>query len=285
MKFLNLLLLTLLPLFSISNTTTALGGNWTSTSTWDNGIPDSNTTKIIIPRNVVVLIKNQIVDLSSTNTEIELYGTLEMERTGNSNISELLLGLYSTITIDTTGNIIAISNKNDKYTSIRIEIGSFNEVWDGSDGDINMPGILNYNTTDGSLTPLPIVLGKFYIENNETSMIFKWETLSEINNDYFNIEQLVGDDVIVIGTVAGSGTTSYTSKYEFEYPLASGYFRLTQVDYDGKSVSYEFIYNYIEAVDVINQYYDINGNPSNTPHNGFNIITDGVNTKKVFISK
>lgn len=285
MKFLNLLLLTLLPFVSISNTTTALGGNWTSTSAWDNGIPDCNTTKIIIPEEVTVSIKNEIVDLSLSNIEIELYGTIEMERTGTSNISELLLGLYSTITIDTTGDIVAMSNKNDRYYTIRIEIGSYNEVWDGSDGNINGPGIINYNTTDGGLTPLPIDLGRFYIENNETSMIFKWETLSEINNDYFNIEQLVGDDVIVIGTVAGSGTTSYTSKYEFEYPLTPGYFRLTQLDYDGKSVSYDFIYNHIETLDSVNKYYDINGNPSNTPHNGFNIITDGVNTKKVFISK
>ena len=77
-------------------------------------------------------------------------------------------------------------------------------------------------------------------------MLFKWETLSEINNDYFNIEQLVGDDIIVIGTIAGSGTISYTSEYEFEYPLTPGCFRLTQVDYDGKSVSYDFIYNHIK---------------------------------------
>jgi len=57
-----------------------------------------------------------------------MYGIIEMERTGNSNISELLLGLYSTITIDTTGDIIAISSKNDRYYTIRIEIGSYNEM-------------------------------------------------------------------------------------------------------------------------------------------------------------
>lgn len=93
-----------------------------------------------------------------------------MERTGNGqNIAELLLGQTSTIEIN-GGQLIAISDKANKINTVRIELGFTNEVWDGSDGNITTPGIINSSSINGAQTPLPVDLASFYGEMNDTAI-------------------------------------------------------------------------------------------------------------------
>lgn len=86
-------------------------------------------------------------------------------------------------------------------------------------------------------TILPVELLNFTAEKEGNVSQLKWETASEENNNYFNVERLnANGEFEVIGQVAGHGSTSMYSYYAFvdESPLSGvNYYRLAQVDYNG----------------------------------------------------
>lgn len=64
----------------------------------------------------------------------------------------------------------------------------------------------------------------------------EWATLSEVNNDYFIIETSVtGEYWVKLDTIKGKGNSHNVTKYYyFDTPDKSKYYRLGQVDYDGR---------------------------------------------------
>ncbi|HEX7017198.1 MAG TPA: T9SS type A sorting domain-containing protein, partial [Cyclobacteriaceae bacterium] len=66
----------------------------------------------------------------------------------------------------------------------------------------------------------------------------EWHTASEINNEGFEVEHSTdGTDFVKIGWVAGHGTTNVANQYQFihDHPDQGwNYYRLKQIDYDGK---------------------------------------------------
>ncbi|MGX5858332.1 leucine-rich repeat domain-containing protein [Dyadobacter jiangsuensis] len=84
---------------------------------------------------------------------------------------------------------------------------------------------------------LPVTLVSFNgkSENNQTKLT--WKTTSETNNKGFEIERSAdARNFEKIGFVDGSGDTKENQFYHFTdvNPLATGYYRLKQLDYDGK---------------------------------------------------
>jgi hypothetical protein len=99
--------------------------------------------------------------------------------------------------------------------------------------------------TNGVFTPLPVELIDFEGEVQEHYNLLKWSTASENNNDYFEVQRsLDGISYHTLERIPGKGTTSDISRYShIDYiPLAAGYYRLMQVDYDGKNEYSEIIY-------------------------------------------
>jgi hypothetical protein len=94
------------------------------------------------------------------------------------------------------------------------------------------------------LVALPVELSFFEGEKLADGSLLKWTTLSEVNNDYFEIQRSVdGINFNTIGTVNGQGNTSANTNYEFidlEITNAIVYYRLKQIDYDG-AYSYSHI--------------------------------------------
>lgn len=88
-----------------------------------------------------------------------------------------------------------------------------------------------------SAAPLPVQLVSFTGVAMEDHNELSWETASEINNQYFDVER--SDDGVnfySIGRKPGNGTTSQLHSYEFSdfSPLEGiNYYRLKQVDYNG----------------------------------------------------
>ncbi len=86
-------------------------------------------------------------------------------------------------------------------------------------------------------TGLPIELAHFNVkfENNVTNIY--WETLSEINNDYFTIEKSSdGNTWINLLKIDGAGNSNISLEYKAvdENPnLGQNYYRLKQTDFDG----------------------------------------------------
>ena len=92
---------------------------------------------------------------------------------------------------------------------------------------------------------LPISLLSFKGEVLEASNFITWSTASEINNHHFELESSVdGINFSKIATIAGHGTTktkNYYSFNDYKYNMPATYYRLKQVDNDGKSTTTNMI--------------------------------------------
>ncbi|MDD2633991.1 MAG: T9SS type A sorting domain-containing protein, partial [Bacteroidales bacterium] len=90
----------------------------------------------------------------------------------------------------------------------------------------------------GSDMPLPVELVDFSATCLKTSANIHWQTATETNNDYFILEKSNGkDEFYEIARIKGAGNSNQLVDYQFvDDKMFSGdnYYRLIQVDYDGK---------------------------------------------------
>ncbi len=115
---------------------------------------------------------------------------------------------------------------------------------DGFAGDQCDFTVSNWTAT-GILTVLSVQLKSFYgISGKDQNQLF-WETTSEKNNDFFILEKSTnGIDFEEIGHINGNGNSKTKNNYSFEDPTASratSYYRLNQVDFDGKKQRFDII--------------------------------------------
>ena len=101
--------------------------------------------------------------------------------------------------------------------------------------------------TDASCLNLsaPITLSKFDYSINNKKVNLSWETVSEINNNYFAIEKSSdGINFQAIGKVNGAGTSNSIKQYSFvdDKPAYINQYRLKQVDFDGKFTTSKILF-------------------------------------------
>ncbi len=98
-----------------------------------------------------------------------------------------------------------------------------------------MSGFSKFATIQHSTT-LPVELLSFTGEKQVDDVLLKWETASEINSDYFDVERSAdGINFASIGRVNAAGFSNSILNYSLldEYPLSgNNYYRLKQVDLD-----------------------------------------------------
>ncbi|MEO8471263.1 MAG: T9SS type A sorting domain-containing protein [Chryseolinea sp.] len=86
--------------------------------------------------------------------------------------------------------------------------------------------------------PLPVELGAFWATDDDGLLSLNWITYTELNNKKFKLQRSAdGFDFTQIGEIPGAGnsSTKLTYKYIDEAPLSGlSYYRLVQVDFDGK---------------------------------------------------
>lgn len=150
------------------------------------------------------------------------------------------------------------TNKNGELTLISSNLTGYwklNEASgviasDGSFGANN--GTLNNFALNGTgisdwtaSSALPVEMGSFTAESRGQAIELAWMTLSEINNDGFEIERSSnGSNFERIAFERGNGTTNKKMEYSFtdRSPFTGiNYYRLRQIDYDGQ-------YSYSETV-------------------------------------
>lgn len=94
-------------------------------------------------------------------------------------------------------------------------------------------------------TLLPVELASFdvAISDDSQSMELSWETISELNNDFFRIERSA--DLVTwaeIGIVGGAGTSTDRQYYSFTdytpHPIEVNYYQLIQTDFNGSKKIY-----------------------------------------------
>lgn len=93
------------------------------------------------------------------------------------------------------------------------------------------------------VNPLPVVLDYFTAEcKDNTSVLLKWGTLSEQNNDYFQPEYSSNlQDWEALNKISGAGNSNQGLAYSsthYETHRNTRYYRLRQVDYDGQFTLY-----------------------------------------------
>lgn len=193
----------------------------------------SAPVNIIIPTNATISLKNNdpwdLTSYGAISITIEGSGSLKFNGT-----DELTMAAGGLIIINDITNSSALSLSGNAAIN-RISIGSnlyagkhFSEII--LDGGAPM------------LSGLPIELIDFYTytnENNDVKLI--WETASEIDNQYFEIEHsLNGIDFKTIGRVEGNGTTNFNQKYNYVHlnpSIGDNYYRLKQLD---SNMSFEY---------------------------------------------
>lgn len=234
--------------FAATKFYTISDGDW-SASIWSNisatgascnCTPGNNTNKeVVISKKVTIsgyspfkLSGGAILNITGQgkiiiNTSVEISGSTVMF-VGNTDSliinGNVLLSGGSSITVagylQVTGNVTLTGNSTICGSGLVNISGS-------ASGSGICSGIL-----------LPINLLYFKAEQKESTVLFSWATATEINNDYFTIENSVdGINFNVVERVSGAGNIDYIKKYtltQYSPEIGIQYYRLKQTDYDGK---------------------------------------------------
>ena len=142
----------------------------------------------------------------------------------------------------------------------------------------NLDGFSKWTISDYQTNPLPITLLSFIASATDNEqVVIKWETATEINNDYFTIERSRdGINWEVIAIIDGAGNSSseqnYTH-YDDDPEYGTSYYRLKQTDFDGQ-------YEYFEVVVVTTNSSEefkimLFPNPAASGESKLQIISDG----------
>jgi len=117
-------------------------------------------------------------------------------------------------------------------------IATSQAVQDGATVNFDAAGNPTYFISSNCVYPLPIELGKFYLENNKESTAIYWTTLSETKCDYFEVQKSSdGINFNTIGKINATGNSIREVNYKFTDSKVNdgvSYYRLKQVDFDGK---------------------------------------------------
>jgi hypothetical protein len=216
--------------------TTATGsGFWGEGGNWDNGSPGCFDT-IVIPAGITISIATTVDLEGCTNDSIivVVQGVLSFV-----NGRKMKLPCNSDVFVEAGGSIQGGGGGgNSNY----IEICG-DTYWNAGDGTVVGPSTFCDGGCPTGGQPLPISLISFRAELNSkrSNVDLFWETASEVDNDYFNVERSADgvnwEGIIQVEGAKNSSVKMYYS--EIDYSLLPGltYYRLKQTNFD-KTHSY-----------------------------------------------
>jgi parallel beta-helix repeat protein len=147
----------------------------------------------------------------------------------NTNSSTPFIDLYN----NSIDNISAENNFWNTHDLSVAETKIFHQVDNASLGLVDFDPII-------TSIPLPVSLTKFDAVKKERSVLLNWQTETEINTAYFNIQKSTDGRVFTtIGKVNAAGNTTSSSTYSYsDLDKLDGnavFYRLQIVDKDGKT--------------------------------------------------
>jgi len=255
----------------------------TSTTTWSCGTPGQNDDLIV--NHSITITGNFIVNNGSITVNAPHTLTINGNLTFNNNSTVLV---NNGATIHVMGNFLNKNNSGDVeiFGNLIID-GNFENGEGAGTGaviDIGGTGSITYGGTcsnagtveddDGSYSDdcnnpvLPVELINLRAVAAELGNLIQWETASERNNDFFNVERSTNSrDWETIARIEGSGDSDQVVNYQFldDKPLPGRvFYRLKQVDFDGA-----FEYSYIISVTTgaIPQFHVLSIYPNPTSDN------------------
>jgi hypothetical protein len=179
-----------------------------------------------------------LLGFSNTNIAFGAEGTIEVQLEALLNNSCSEVTLYASIF-----KTSVVQEALYPGAAIRC-ISTFSDDIDDNDLDISF----------GVDIALPVQITSFKGQERECETVdLSWATASETNNQKFIVERQLGtkQNFVAVGEVSGAGTSSTEVLYTFQdritesFPNGSAYYRLKQVDFNGK-----FQFSNVISVDV-----------------------------------
>jgi hypothetical protein len=256
--------LTKIPL-SVNISGAGVGNGYLALSTWDVSPGAGNFDNTPYPSDVIhmtgadgsadvsenVVDRFWIIDISDPLGTGELFTTAPVSDISFSyNTAAAEVGDGNSITL---GDLVAqhydgASNKWFGWFSA----GVANGVYGVDNGSGIVSGVVppagawyrTWTLSDKS-SPLPVEMTYFYGNCEKTGVVLEWQTASEINNDFFEIQKsLNGVDFDVIAKINGVGNSSSFIDYSYTDPTdnnTTAFYRISQVDYDGTRKDYPVV--------------------------------------------
>lgn len=185
-------------------------------------------------------------------------GSLELNNNSKITLEECAviivkkdLKIKNNVMASIDGNIVVdgrLESKNDATISGigYIEAGKKIDIKNNSSIFGSTVGCNKGPCTTGSGNPLPIVLGAFEAAFISTDVVeVKWETLSEVNNDFFTLYYSTnGETFVEAKRIQGAGNSHELLNYKAIINGLSSttiYLKLKQTDFDGKSEEFNSI--------------------------------------------
>lgn len=228
--------------FALTYTTTATPG------TWDLGAEPGTTPSASDD----IIINHDWSGYSwlMTDARSNYAGTMTINASGYIEITQPVSNWTGTVDVQ-AGGIMKIAAAYhvaggalnvDGYLEVTTELD--NDISITGTGEVSYGSLASPNTGSiaGTIT-LPVEFSKFTGEQSESGNVLVWQTLSEINNDFFEIQRSVdGIEFETIDYVQGAGNSFVLNNYNFlDYEVSGlSFYRLKQVDFDG-SINYSHI--------------------------------------------
>jgi len=157
------------------------------------------------------------------------------------------------------------------YTSVSPGVW-YHQTWMADTNPPTGNGSISSSRPNTKITignPLPVSLLNFNANCVNKNVKLNWQTASELNNDYFDVERSNdGNSYASLLRLNGNGTTNEPHQY-FAYdeqPLAGiNYYRLKQVDFNGSTTYYNPV--------MVNCADDTNVSVYPNPNNGSFIVS------------
>ena len=176
-----------------------------------------------------------------TASSINLAASVTMTVDGDfTSSSSTVTGAGVVMTIGATGVYSTLSSFNLGAGTIALDgYLSVGSSWTSS-GTVTGTGAISFasgvSTGIAGTITLPVELIYFDVAKLDNTHTLIWKTASEINNNYFEIQRSKdGVHFWSIGSVDGAGNSYEVLSYSFNVEDGDYYYRLEQVDFDGKS--------------------------------------------------
>ncbi|MEO1259203.1 MAG: T9SS type A sorting domain-containing protein [Bacteroidota bacterium] len=159
------------------------------------------------------------------------------------------------------------SNTDIDLTTNISSAGTYNvEIYYEGDGTFPPSGTFNVFENNGganfiatfevNASALPVAMNSFKAEKRNRQVGLLWQTFSEVNNSHFEIERSSdANNWQYIGRVNGNGHSYEKNNYEYidtRPHTGMNYYRLKQVDFDGKFEYSKIVFTEFDRTDEIN---------------------------------
>lgn len=218
-------------------------GDWSDLNNWTIVVRQDNKKvhDVIIPVNITISLDFNYDATSLGNVNILIAGKLEipMDKTLALNNNSKIALVNGTIELDAT----AKKNKKKKKEQIKIGNvakfdGALETVVTGNVYADQVTGTSPFGFSFNSILPVNFV--SFNVSKvNNSSIAINWSTSDEVNNSHFEIQRStdgVNWSSIAIVVPFEDASIAHLYKYQDKFSFNGAiYYRIRQVDFDGKS--------------------------------------------------